>query len=285
MNILIYCLLIIIILYFISNLIYKNEFNSNISLLKLKDFNYNLKIKTCVLISGQIRDKIYECIMSQKIFIFDPLNVDIFAVFSDNVNDDVKSYVIKLLKPKEILWVKDNKNMNKNLSLPLSSYLMTDKILQCNNLKKGYEIKNNFYYDINIKTRIDLIIKNYIPENIINNVQNNTIYYPTLNSLDIFTNSVHGITDQFLLGNNESMNIFSNIYNNIITANNSNTSIIEIFLKNYLNNNKIKTVKINNFKFILTKFISDENNIEVLIKKFIDDSNKSNYLNIFNYVI
>lgn len=284
MNILIYCLLVIIILYLISNLIYKNEFNSNISLIKLKHLNYNPEIRTCVLISGQIRDKIYECIMSQKIFIFDPLNVDIFAVFSDNVSDDVKKYVIKLLKPKRILWVKDNKNTNKNLSLPLSSYLMTDKILQCNDLKKEYEIKNNFHYDINIKTRIDIIIKNYIPENIINNIQKNTIYYPTLNSLDIFTNSVYGITDQILLGNNESMNIFSNIYNYIITTNNSNTNIIEIFLKNYLNNNKIKTVKINNFKFILTKFISDDNNIEILIKNFINDKNKSNYLNIFNII-
>ena len=67
MNILIYCLLVIIILYLISNLIYKNEFNSNISLIKLKHLNYNPEIRTCVLISGQIRDKIYECIMSQKI--------------------------------------------------------------------------------------------------------------------------------------------------------------------------------------------------------------------------
>jgi 8-oxo-dGTP pyrophosphatase MutT (NUDIX family) len=125
----------------------------------LKDHNYNSEIKTCVLISGQVRDNFYQCIMSQKIFLFDPLNVDIFAVFSDDIDDDTKEYVIKLLKPKGILWIKDSKIINNKLSLPLSCYPMTRKILLCNNLKIKYEKKNNFIYDINIRSRIDLIIK------------------------------------------------------------------------------------------------------------------------------
>ena len=35
---------------------YKNEYNSTIKILNLKDLKYNSDIKTCVLISGQIRD-------------------------------------------------------------------------------------------------------------------------------------------------------------------------------------------------------------------------------------
>jgi len=273
-------MVLIIVLIVINN---SFEYNPNICLLNLKDHNYNSDIKTCVLISGQVRDNFYQCIMSQKIFIFDPLNVDIFAVFSDDIDDDKKEYVIKLLKPKEILWIKDTKIVNKNLSLPLSCYPMTRKILLCNNLKKKYEKKNNFIYDINIRSRIDLIIKNYIPENIINNIQDNTIYYPSLNCFDIYTNSIFGITDQFLIGNSYSMNIFSNIYNNIINLDYSDTSLIEIFLKNYLINNNVKIIRIDNYKFhIVRNFINN------YTKEFIKDKNKNkkfmiNYLNIFNH--
>jgi hypothetical protein len=280
--------IIVLIIFIIFNK-YKNECNSDIKLLNLKEMNYNSDIKTCILISGQVRDNFYQCIQSQKIFIFDPLKVDIFAVFSDDASDDIKDYVIKLLKPKGILWIKDNNYYNDYLSIPKSSYNMTYKILLCNNLKKKYENENNFKYDINIRTRIDLIIKSYIPENIINNIEDNTIYYPSLGAFDIMNNSILGIVDQFLIGNSYSMNIFSNIYNYINKSRNNETDIIEIFIKNYLLNNNIKIKKIKNFKFFLTKFLIDNKNIIDICKQSYSDPNKNhkillNYLNIFNYL-
>ena len=267
MKIIYFLIILIIFIIFIIFIIlmynnYKNENNSDIKLLNLKHMNYKPDIKTCILISGQVRDNFYQCIQSQKIFIFDPLNVDIFAVFSDDTSDDIKDYVTKLLKPKEILWIKDINNYNDNLSIPKSSYNMTYKILLCNNLKKKYEIENSFKYDINIRTRIDLIIKSYIPENIINNIEYNNIYYPSKNAFDIMGNSILGICDVFLIGDSYSMNIFSDIYNYIIKNNKTNKiNVPEIFIRNYLLNNNININKIKNYKYHLTKNLIDNKNI------------------------
>lgn len=277
-------IIIILLISFFIIALNKNEYNSNIKLLNLKDTNYNPEIKTCVLISGQVRDDFYQCIQSQKIFIFDPLNVDIFAVFSNETDEETREYIIKLLKPKEILWVKNKNFFNDNLNLPKSSYNMTYKILLCNNLKKEYEKKNNFKYDINIRSRIDLIIKSYIPENIINNIEDNTIYYPSLSAFDILNNSILKMVDQFIIGDSSSMNIFSDIFYYIIKTENNKTDFIEFFIRNYLLNNNIKIKKIKNFKFFLTKYLIDN-------KKIFDNQIQLsfhpqflNYLNIFYYL-
>lgn len=109
MNIIYFIILLIFILYLILvyyNFLYiikKDDLN------KVNKFNYNKNKNTCLLISGQIRDNFDKVFKYQKKFIIDPLNADIFCVFSDDISPQKKKYVENIIHPKNILWVKNKK--------------------------------------------------------------------------------------------------------------------------------------------------------------------------------
>jgi hypothetical protein len=197
------------------------------------------------------------------------LTVDIFAVFNDDVDDETKNIIIKFLNPKKIIWLKDDINLykNKNTNFNPSFYLMYNKISICNNLKKDYEIENNFKYDLNIKTRPDLIINDYIPESIINNINDNTFYSPYL--IQFSNDSINnlfglGLTnDQIFMGSNKIFDILSGIYLEINNPDfKSEFKIPEHYLKKYLN---MHNIFINYF------------NLSVFIEKFNSENNKFYY--------
>jgi hypothetical protein len=225
--------------------------------------NYNPNIKTSILISGQIRNDSFPCLLSQKIFLYDPLNVDIFAVFSDDISNEMKQKIVNILKPKSILWVKDNKHLYQNKKSP-NMYLMYEKIFLCNNLRKEYQKKNNIVYDVNIRIRPDLIVKNYIPNYVINNINQNTIYTPYINNIDFVINAIYlGINDQMFIGDDNSTNIISNIFT-YIKNKNDNPNISEIYLKQYLDifNIKINYIKL---KAIISRICYENTNIFYII--------------------
>lgn len=266
-------IIIIILILFILNVLYKTYYTTKIKLSEINLNNYDSKKKTCILISGQIRENYYSTLISHKLFLYDPLKVDIFAVFSDDIRDEHKQIVTNILKPKSILWVKDNKDLYKTKE-HINWFLMFDKMYICNNLKNEYQQKHNITYDINIRIRPDLYIKNYIPEHIVNNLKQNTIYSPRLFNWDFFTTIFYlGITDQIFITDNNTMNIVSDIctyaYSNYI-----HTIFIEKFLKDYLITKKINIQKIN-IGFVISKINADNNSIFSILMYYINYSYKT----------
>jgi hypothetical protein len=242
-------LLLSLILLLLLYAYYFIDYTAHIDFCNMADIEYPPK-KVAVLLSGQLRNNYINCLWSQIINIIYPLNADVFFCFDDNVDDEEKRKIIKFLKPKKYTW-SSSKNY-KNIFIDKNIVLMYEKIYLCNKLKKEYE-KQHSTYDIIIRLRPDLIIKEKIPLNIIKNIETNTIYYPSINKYDIFTsNSFIGMTDQIALGDSPSMDIYSDIYNFIY----SNLSKIphcpasETILTSYL---KMKNLKLINYyqKFIL----------------------------------
>ena len=249
-------IILIIILFIIITTIY-NVYSYN-TILTDKDIinknNYDKNKKTCILMSGQIRGDFMKIYLSQKIFLIDPLNADIFCVFSYDIDDKEKKKIEKIIDPKKILWVNENNKINNNL------FLMYHKIYLCNKLKKDYEKEKGIEYDICIRIRPDLFIKSYIPENIINNMDSNTFYTPLLSILDFSSrpNGI-GVTDQIFVCNTKIMDNISNIYfelNNI----KKNCDSSEIKLKKYILNLGINIQRFYNYKFILYNY----SNIDIL---------------------
>jgi hypothetical protein len=231
-----------------------SRYNTNLKISDLNNkYKYNPEKRTCILLSGQIRDNYLEYFNNQKIFLIDPLKADIFCVFDDNMNNEEKIYITKLINPKKIIWT--NKKKSDYNVLPTNFYLQLHKLYLCNNLKSIYENNNNFKYDICIRVRPDLFLKSYIPDYIINNIYKNTFYTPFLNILDFYSNVfLLGVTDMFFISNSQVMDSISNIYLYINNKNYKETCIAtEIILKQYIVLKNINIKKFYNFYFVLDK--------------------------------
>ena len=276
LNIFIIFIIIFIVILILISLYSYRKYNINLTIYDIINKNiYNKNKKTCILISGQIRGNFLEIYSSQKLFLIDPLNCDIFCVFNDNIDHNKKIYIEKLIKPKKILWISENNKSNNN-----NTYLMFYKIYLCNKLKYDYEINNNIIYDNCIRIRPDLFIKSYIPDYIINNIDSNTFYTPYFHIFDYFTNVYSlGVADQIFICNSNIMNIVSNIYlsiNNIDLTNNCESP--EINLKRYLKKKFINIKKIYNFYFVIYDY--SVNNILEIFK--IINKKKKDVFHLFN---
>lgn len=240
-------IIILIIALSIIYVYYLMDYNSYIDFSNINHINYPPK-RVAVLLSGQIRTGYMGCLWSQIINIIYPLQADVFFCFGNDLVNQDKKTIINLLKPKTYMWnshiAKDNGIIEKNLEF------MYSRIYKCNKLKQEYELDNKFKYDIVIRLRPDIIIKEKIPLAIIENIKQNTIYYPSINKYDILTsNSFIGITDQFALGDSNSMNTYANIYNfiypeyiNFLKNKKVTCTTSESILKYYLKMKNIKTI-------------------------------------------
>ena len=239
-------LILIIYLYLVYfNLIYTIK-NNDLNKININKYNKNKKI--CLLISGQIRDNFYKTFLYQKYFIIDPLNTDIFCVFSDDISLQKKRYIENIINPKSMLWIKDKKN--NNIYNKQNTKLLWEKIKLSNMLKIDYEKKNNFKYDVCIKIRPDLFVKNFIDQDLINNTENNVFYSPILYKYQF---SVH-TNDQIFICNSELINKICNINPLKYKCDQPET-----ILKIYLVQNNIK-IKYFVFQYIIEKYMNKSNN-------------------------
>lgn len=127
------------------------------------------------------------------------------------------------------------------------------KIYMCNELKKQYEIDNNFKYDLVIRTRGDQVFEKKInldfPTNkiLINAYPwGDEDYVHHYTEPDKFENEKKCISDRFAIGTSENIDILSNLYLNfeeLIT--NSESVELEYLLNKYLKNNNIELEKRN----------------------------------------
>ena len=209
-------MIVLILLLLIIQLYYIYYWNDNINITNIKNINYK-KQKVCILLSGSIRDNnTLNVLISQKIFIYDKLDCDIFCVFNDDVEQITelkKEDIIKFLKPKKILWVNDNFLNNHNKCIETNIYKMYYKLYLCNNLKIKYEKKKKFIYDVVIRMRPDIIMKESFPNNIINNINDNYCYSTNINNINI---RLVGICDFILISNSHIANKIYTLYNFIM---------------------------------------------------------------------
>lgn len=185
-------------------------------------------IKTALCISGHLRTFL-DNYNSVKVNILDKLNCDVFIHTWDTLGlsyrhtdsnlhitetKHVTDTINKLYKPKKIIIEK-----SRYFSItPLMQQRLIDhrdvsgilsmwyKIEACNNLKKDYEIENNFKYDCVIRFRGDLFVEQPIPIDIHTNLQH--LFLPNYGNFG-------GACDQFAYGNSEIMDKYSELYSNL----------------------------------------------------------------------
>ncbi len=233
-NIFIIILILLIIIYISHSFIQEKfyPYNGTIIMDNLKKPSYKLENKkVAICFSGQIRDGYEECFLLYKLFIIDALNADVFCCFED-CNDDIKNCVDKILKPIKIKYV-NNYVKDENNSINIGTLSMFNKIYIANELKKDYEKENNFIYDYVIRTRQDLIIKEYLPEFIFNDL--NKLYLPLITP----ENQWWGYPDFMAISNSNLMNIYSDMFIYYTKDNDNKCNIAESLVYNYLKLNNI----------------------------------------------
>jgi hypothetical protein len=257
-----YFLLIIIILFSILYYIYQKYFiqpmnySSYLNLENIKTVSYKNPVKCAVLLTGNVYD--ISTLITQKYFIYNEFKPDIYCYFNDNkLKDEIK----KLLNPVELIFDKNN----------ISDY---EKVMKLNNLidKKKY--------DIIIRTRGDLYVKEPIPNNVINELYENSkkIYIPKMENSNYYALEI-GVNDYFSISNPETFNIYSQFYDYILSEN-IKCNIPEYLLKMFLINNKV-IINEFNYDIILYKLRTNQiGYIYTYIKQYIKKFN-----NKFNCVL
>lgn len=281
MNILFIILTTIIIIFMIIIFYgyYLIDYNSHVNFETIKEILYP-DVKCAVLLSGQVRNKYEICLLSQVINIIKPLKSDVFFCFDDNLDEKDKMNVIELLNPVDYIWISKDNETKLEPDIDMNVKKMYHKIYLCNEIKKKYEIDNNFKYDLVIKLRPDLIIAEPIPVSIIENINKNTIYYPSINRYDYITsNKIIGITDQMALGDSESMDIYSYAYKyiypnyiNLLKDKKLECPASESMLLYHLKRNKLNTINYYQ-KFVLYGKRFDADNMFYSLTEFLSKHN------------
>lgn len=206
-------------------------------------------MRACVLLSGQIRNN-KDVYMSIKKNLIDVYNADVFiSTWTPTSKDDstidelisnynpvaieVESYDLDFYETfKQMVSPQWDLSPETNA---VSVFSMHYKIMKVNRLKEVYEKTNGFTYDIVIRTRFDLSIDsplNYIiPEK-------NHLYIPR------GYDHRRGYNDLFAIGSSESINYYSNIFNNLTQILNSGHLLHpESLLKVYLDMSGLQLVR------------------------------------------
>jgi len=161
--------------------------------------------KVAICISGQVRTGLEAVVCFKKFFsLFENYDV-FFHTWNDTDSQKINKKLFRAYNPTDYIIQRSLPDMGSFGSMLYS-------IMMANELKKRYEIENNFRYDIVIKTRFDLVFNpvSYFPKDTIGP---RTIYCSSgnfgLTNTD-FEN--HGINDVIFWGDSQSMDIATNTY-------------------------------------------------------------------------
>jgi hypothetical protein len=179
-------------------------------------------MKTCLLLSGQIRDaeKWFPSIKKNLLDVYNP-DVFISTWSNDPIVENETSILrlIELYNPADIEIenfeeVSDEKLrslMDKSFrtppeTKPLNVFSMYYKIMKANELKNKFEIENNISYDVVIRCRMDL---NFIEQCPVLETTDDILYIPA--GWDFYG----GCNDLFAIGNKKTMDYYSSVFNNL----------------------------------------------------------------------
>jgi len=222
-------------------------------------------MRCCILLTGLARSFELSYIFN-KYFIIDPLDCDVFIHTWDIVNGGFRfspqanilntgrvsnptneislpcfeSTLIDFINNKKINCKKsiiESYENFKNLYGPESTPAQLYSWKSCNDLKKQYEIENNFEYDLVIKTRNDLLPYTSIPDDEIKNI-NNTLYITNHISKGFYDKHISDLSapDGFAFSNSKLMNYYCDAFDTWI---NNKQFKNEALLGYHLNKNNI----------------------------------------------
>lgn len=197
-------------------------------------------MKTAVCLSGHVR--YFNKVLPNFIKVFSQLSPDVFIHTWENAGYQIRnsgyqhenevaadfSFVEKLSDHGIVIrnMVVENENMGmlfiedgkykQQVKVPNKNILsMFRKVELANNLKKEYESKNKFEYDIVFKCRFDMLFQTGLLENEIENVlENKALIYVPCKGLQ-HPEKIRQINDHFAFGSSESINYYSDLYSKI----------------------------------------------------------------------
>lgn len=237
--------------YFIQNL----NYSSYINLDDMKPINTTYKpLNTAIILTGS-RISNNATILSQKYFIYNLLKPDIYTVDLPELRDFFKEY-------KNVTYFKPSENYQ------LAEY---ETIYELNKIIN----KQSKKYNLIIRLRTDLYVKEPLHADIINNIKENTIYIPSNKNSNIYYSSYIGVNDYFAISNKETFNIYANFYNYLKNNNNLSCNIVEYMLKKYLNDNKVSIYNDFNYEIVIYKLRTNQPlYLFVLITQYIKKFNE-----------
>lgn len=187
-------------------------------------------MKIALLMVGRL-DTFEDMYFSLKEHILDPLSPDIF--FSGYPNrkgiDYCREKIETFWKPKKyILRLYDENvrrevhpndeifNQNKRPEVTPQTWLSgIYNVKLCNELKKDYEIKNNFFYDVVIKSRTDLSWYTSISNEDLELAKTGNILIPT--AWDFKDINILGTSDVVAVSNSEGISKYASLIDNVDT--------------------------------------------------------------------
>jgi hypothetical protein len=175
--------------------------------------------KVAICLSGLIRTGVEAHPVFRKFF----STLENYDVFYHTWKNPLSNKIQQLYTPTSFLEESPLDNTRES-----SFGSMLYSIMMANELKKQYEIQNNFRYDLVIKTRFDLIFpeNNYFPTA---SMTPRTIYSVNGNhGINHTDYENHGISDLIFWGDSQSMDIATNIYRHYKYT----TLVNDLYLKN-----------------------------------------------------
>jgi hypothetical protein len=172
-------------------------------------------MKISISITGQFRD--YNKTFESILHFCNINNIDIFLLIDNSEKKEEISDIISLSNPVDVKYV-DSINDCGNIN-------MWYKIKKGYEQIKEYENKNNFKYDFYIRCRYDLLINNFNVD--FNQLNKDTLYFgkKDYNLLSLFFSKymyylLDYCPDEFFISGEKNMNIYCNLYDNLIYSNN-----------------------------------------------------------------
>lgn len=170
----------------------------------------------------------------------DIYNPDIFIYGVENKDgaDNNLAEILELYTPIQAVINTEEFYKNDNFLIPEINFYtptvipMMYNIMECNRLKKQYEIQNNFTYDIVVRTRLDSFFTRIIQKSELETVINNNNILIPQNWSGV--KGVHFLAecDGFAIGSSKAIDAYSNVFSKIRQINNGHPeTILGIHLK------------------------------------------------------
>jgi len=170
---------------------------------------------------------------SKKMILSDKLSYDRNYIWKKNTIELIKEYyspIYFLYEPQ--IFFETYLNVDYELCTPMNVHSMFYSLQKSNELKKKYELKNNFIYDAVIRCRFDLSINKFEID----------FYDLDLNLINCYMLNDEFPNDQFAISSSNNMDIYSNVFDKLKQYKESGWTRFtgERLLKYHLEQNNLK---------------------------------------------
>jgi hypothetical protein len=206
---------------------------------------------------------------------------DVFLYVDGNTDDATKAKALDVFKPVRYAWCDRKLRSNQKEKMAPHLEMMFYCIEQCNALKKQEEGERGLQYDVVIRIRPDLFIRDYIPDSIIDKCVRDellgirTIYAPLPCAGAVVLDADEGVQDQVALASSRNMDVYSCMhawliheYEPRITCSSRTCLFPEFLLKHYLVQKDV-AVEWFLFSWFIYEFRMEWSNVYACVRKLL----------------